>query len=76
MPLCKQVVRKLSPSDKDEWVSQIEREDVSKTVNRLAKWAQGRAKVMRKRERYNKPKDVGKHTFKKNEGTQIQFFSK
>ena len=52
-PLCTQLVRKLPPSDKDEWVRQVERDYVDEDVRGFAEWAQARAKTLRKRERYN-----------------------
>ena len=53
IPLCTQLVRKLPAREKDEWVRQIDREQVSEDVSGLAEWAQARAKTMRKRKRYN-----------------------
>ena len=76
MPLCTQLVRKLHPSEQVEWMRQIEREQVYETVDGLVEWAQARAKMMRKRDRYDEPKDVEKHTFKKNEGNPNSVFVK
>ncbi|CAB4024185.1 Hypothetical predicted protein [Paramuricea clavata] len=55
MPLCTQLVRKLPPSEKDEWVRQIERKQVTENVKGLAEYAQLRVKLLRKRDRYNTP---------------------
>ena len=55
MPLCTQLVRKLPPSEKDEWVRQVERKQVTKNVKGLAEYAQLRAKSLPKRDRYNTP---------------------
>ena len=64
IPLCTQFVRKLPAREKDEWVRQIEREQVSEDVSGLAEWAQARAKTMRKRERYNEqPASPAKSSF-------------
>ena len=64
IPLCTQLVRKLPAREKDEWVRQIEREQVSEDVSGLAEWAQARAKTMRKRERYNEqPASPAKSSF-------------
>lgn len=52
VPRCTQLVSKLPTTKlKDEWVRQIEREQVSDDVKGLAEWAQLRAKTLRKRER-------------------------
>ena len=64
IPLCTQLVRKLPAREKDEWVRQIEREQLSEDVSGLAEWAQARAKTMRKRERYNEqPASPAKSSF-------------
>jgi hypothetical protein len=55
MPLCTQLVRKLPPSEKDEWVRQVERKQVAENVKGLAEYAQLRVKSLRKRDRYNTP---------------------
>ncbi|CAB4006844.1 Hypothetical predicted protein, partial [Paramuricea clavata] len=61
IPLCTLLVQKLPPRERDEWVKQVESEDYSEDMKGLAKWAQIRAKTMRKRERYNiEPPDKGK----------------
>jgi hypothetical protein len=44
------LVQKLPPRERDEWVKQVESEDYSEDMKGLAKWAQVRAKTMRKRE--------------------------
>ena len=46
IPLGTQLVRKLPPSEKDEWVRQIE-------YKQAAEWAQLRVKSLCKRDRYN-----------------------
>lgn len=64
IPVCTQLVRNLPAREKDEWVRQIEREQVSEDVSGLAEWAQARAKTMRKRERYNEqPASPAKSSF-------------
>ena len=55
MPLCTQLVRKLPPSEKNEWVRQVERKQVTENVKGLAEYAQLRVKSLRKRDRYNTP---------------------
>jgi hypothetical protein len=55
MPLCTQLVRKLPPSEKDEWMRQVERKQVTENVKGLAEYAQLRVKSLRKRDRYNTP---------------------
>ena len=63
IPLCTLLVQKLPPRERDEWVKQVESEDYSEDMKGLAKWAQVRAKTMRKRERYNiEPPDKGKES--------------
>jgi hypothetical protein len=55
MPLCTQLVRKLPPSEKNEWVRKVERKQVTENVKGLAEYAQLRVKSLRKRDRYNTP---------------------
>ena len=55
MPLCTQLVRKLPPSEKDEWVRQVERKQVTKNVKGLAEYSKLRTKSLPKRDRYNTP---------------------
>ena len=65
MPLCAQLVRKL------------EREKIPDTIDGLAKWAQARANMMRKRDLYYEQQDFEKCTFRKDEEKpKFGFFSK
>ena len=55
---CTQLVRKLPLTEKDEWVRQIEHNQVSEDVKGLAEWAQVLAKTLRKRERNNEQSTI------------------
>jgi hypothetical protein len=46
MPLCTQLVRKLPPSEKDEWVRQVEHKQVTENVKGLSEYAQLRVKSL------------------------------